>query len=233
MSRTLALSLLALPLAACSVAVGDGELRTEDRSVSEFSHVDAAGSIDVEVYGGAEVSRVQVTCDGNLQSLIEVEVRGTTLHVQERDQVILRPSGDCYAMVEMGTMATISTSGSGDLFARGAAGLAEVHTSGSGDADVAGIDAADVDLRSSGSGDIRAAGAAGHLVIDTTGSGAVDARAIEAGTVQVRSSGSGDVEVSGADAVDARTTGSGDVHVYGDAGELSADTTGSGQIVLH
>ena len=233
MRRSLALLFAVAPLAACTVAQGDGDIRTEDRPASDFIHVEASGSVDVEVYGGAEATRVQVTCDGNLQSLIEVEVQGTTLHIHERDRVILRPSGDCFALVEMGSMGTLATSGSADLFARGASGLAEVQTSGSGDIDVAGIDAAAVDLRSSGSGDIRAGGVADALLIDTSGSGGVDARALVAESVRVRVSGSGDVEVSGAGAIDARTSGSGDVHIYGDVGQLSADTSGSGDIVLH
>ena len=118
--RTTPLKLLPVALlgVACTTVHGDGELAIEERSVSDFSSIEAIGSIEVEVIGGAEAASIEVTCDQNLQEYIITEVKGETLVVREQDRVNIKPSGTC--VVAVGATSTRATAGRGttSTFAR-------------------------------------------------------------------------------------------------------------------
>lgn len=233
--RTTTLKILPIAIlgVACTTVQGDGELAIEERSVSDFSSIEAAGSVEVEVIGGAEEASIEVTCDQNLQEYILTEVKGDTLVVREQDRVQIKPSGTCVVAVGATAVELLEASGSGAVWARDLGALAELRASGSGTVDARGIDTELLDLYASGSGDLEVAGAADELRLDAAGSGLIDARALQARAVQVRASGSGDVWISASQVVDARVSGSGDVEVYGNPDSTQTDVTGSGSVVIH
>lgn len=230
---TLLLATSTLALAACTTVHGDGELSIEDRTVGSFDAVEAAGSIEVEVMGGAEAEAIEVTCDDNLQEYILTEVKGDTLVIREQDRVSIKPTGTCVVAVDAATLQLLEVTGSGATWARDLGPLEELRISGSGAVDARGIDTALLDVYITGSGEAELAGAADQLRLDAAGSGNVDARALDARDVQVRASGSGDVWISASRSVDARVSGSGDVEIHGDPGSTQTDATGSGSIIIH
>src|SRR5262249_11360925 len=61
---------------------GDGKPRTETRTLSPVSDVDAETSLDVVVTPG-DAASVTITTDENLVDLVVTEVVGGTLHIRE------------------------------------------------------------------------------------------------------------------------------------------------------
>lgn len=174
--------------------VGNGDVVTDAREVGSFSAVELSGSVDADVFATETETRVDVTCDANLQEHIRTRVRGGQLEISTKN-AILNPSADCYATVYLPAMDAASTSGSGDLWVRRAGAVRSLTSSGSGNVVAEGLDTASLQAETSGSGELRLEGHADTLRIRSSGSGDVSARDLEAVDVSVDTSGSGDVIV--------------------------------------
>src|SRR4051812_6423705 len=81
-------SLLLLGLAACHFlgVKGNGEIRTEERPVTDFAELHADGSFDIEWRNGAP--SLSITTDENLLSYVQAEVRGNYLRLHVRERVL-------------------------------------------------------------------------------------------------------------------------------------------------
>jgi hypothetical protein len=212
LAATLAL-VLALPVTASawgSGEKGNGNVTTERRDVGgAFDAISLRGSIDARVKVGPALS-VAVTIDQNLQRLVKTRLDGSTLVVEQEQD--LRPSKDGFVEVTLPALRAFATSGSGDGRIEGSKG-------------------GDLSLATSGSGDVQWSGEAGALSVATQGSGDVHLEG-RAGSLAAATSGSGDISASGLTVrhASAQTSGSGDVSVMMDGGTLQASTSGSGDV---
>ena len=64
---------------------GNGHIKTDDRTISAFTEIDAGGAFEIEWQSGSPA--LHITTDENLLSYIESDVSGDTLHVRTHDQI--------------------------------------------------------------------------------------------------------------------------------------------------
>src|SRR5215471_17541894 len=64
---------------------GNGHIKTEDRTISAFTEIDAGGAFVIEWQSGPPA--LSITTDENLLSYIESEVSGDTLQLRTHDQI--------------------------------------------------------------------------------------------------------------------------------------------------
>lgn len=222
--------LLALSLLGC--ISGDGVSATETRTASDFTAISVTSEVDAEISIAPDFS-VEVTCDSNLLEHIETEVSGGVLTISTPNNTGISPQTDCYARITAPSLASLRTSGSGDLFADGdLAGLEELKVSGSGDLSALGISSSTLTVTDSGSGDLTVEGDVGTAAIKVSGSGGLSGRRLTVGDAEVKLTGSGDVTLTVTGDLDARLSGSGDLTVYGDPASVSRDVSGSGDVLL-
>src|ERR1041384_3892933 len=72
---------------------GNGNIKTEEKSVSEFSEIEVHGAIDVHISQG-DLKPIRVEGDENLLQYIEVTQKGNRVEVRSRRGYNLRPSAD-------------------------------------------------------------------------------------------------------------------------------------------
>ena len=145
---------LGLMVVACGT-VGSGDLVTESRSVGSFDGLDVSEGINVNllVDPGA-VPSVSVTFDDNLLSKLVTEVRGGTLVIEFDGSVSILGSGR-FVDVTVDSLDSIEVSGGADLNGSGTATDYRLSASGGADVDLAGLDAANVEVDISGGANAR------------------------------------------------------------------------------
>lgn len=145
---------LGLMVVACGT-VGSGDLVTESRSIGSFDGLDVSEGINVNllVDPGA-VPSVSVTFDDNLLSKLVTEVRGGTLVIEFDGSVSILGSGR-FVDVTVDSLDSIEVSGGADLNGFGTATDYRLSASGGADVDLAGLDAANVEVDISGGANAR------------------------------------------------------------------------------
>lgn len=206
-------------LAACVISVGgsscswqsihgSGIAATETRQVPAFRRIEIHGSAQLVARVG-EPQSLTVTCDDNLISYVETEVRGDTLEIG------LKPgSYSFHSDLEI------------ELSVPELQSLA-IH--GSADADISGLSGASFEVAVSGSGDVRALGSVERLSASIFGSGDLDFFGVSARQAEVSISGSGDIAVQASERLEAMISGSGDVRYRGNP-SATISVSGSGTV---
>src|SRR6266566_5890211 len=64
---------------------GNGNIKTDQRTISAFANIDASGAFIIQWQNGAPA--LSITTDENLFSYIDSDVSGDTLHLHTRDQI--------------------------------------------------------------------------------------------------------------------------------------------------
>src|SRR5258708_18931605 len=93
---------------------GNGEIRTEERSVNPFKNVDVSGAAKVYVSQGSPAT-VKIEGDANLLQYIEVTQEGDNISVRERPGFNLVPTGDLNVYVTAPVFSKIAASGPCDI----------------------------------------------------------------------------------------------------------------------
>lgn len=233
----------------------EGIDHTEVREVGHFRAV--ASSLPANVYyvqADKQEVRVETTEElaSKVQTTVEDGILSLKLEPGRYPKLILR------VVVSSPDIEKLSVSGSGNLFHEGvlhASGALALKVSGSGDIRTGEIDSQDFTAQCSGSGSIRV----GALACDDfggkiSGSGTITMGRISCDDFEMGVSGSGDflvdvltstggasVRVSGSGNVrlkeatvdgnmDLKTGGSGDIFIKGSCRDVTATTSGSGNI---
>lgn len=249
----LAFVLIGLAYAALrSGGVPGGERRVsaeESREVGrEVRAVELSGPIDLVLRYGAQAS-LTVRGEERLLANIETSQDGRVLHIGTRG-IVLRHRQPLEVELTLPALERVAVDGSGDTTVNGFSGeRVEVELNGSGNLDFNGryreadaavhgsgnlnLDAGNGDKVKAelhGSGALTLAGATRAFEAESSGSGTLDAQRLRAEEVNIRQTGSGNASVSAARTLAASASGSGDIEVYGQPGQRSVSTTGSGQV---
>jgi hypothetical protein len=203
--------LLLLPLAAlagCGLN-DDGPTTAQTRELPAFTRIQTDSSVDVHVRAGSDQS-VRVRAGEKVIDDVRTEVRDGTLVVSFEHHSTFGGPDSVEVEASVPELASVFTSGSGDIDARGVRGDAFA-------------------VRSDGSGDVDVAGSAHRVTVDLDGSGDADLSGLTAQEAQVKVGGSGDAEVRAGTRLDVRIDGSGDVRYHGDP-RLTRDLDGSGDL---
>lgn len=124
----------------------------------------------------------------------------------------------------------VEINGSGDVDSVVSGGDLSIRISGSGDVEVAGIDAALVEIAIDGSGDVSLGGTAVEQRIEIDGSGDIDNEDLRSERATVAINGSGEVSVYVTGKLDIEISGSGSVR-YSGSPDVRSDVSGSGEVV--
>ncbi len=192
---------------------GNGNVVKNERSLTPFSKIATAGSIDLVIaQDGTE--KVVVETDENIQDAVITEVEDGSLNIHIKDHVRIN-STRLVVFVHCKKLEAISSGGSGDIKTETALRSDELKLSHGGSGNfVLDLDVKKMKLSTAGSGDFDLKGSVGDLVISMAGSGDIDARSLDCEQAKISSAGSGDVHLKKGTAAKVSSVGSGDVSYH-------------------
>lgn len=251
--RFFPLIFLALALSACGVVHGSGHMITETRSIGYFDEITLAGSGDVIIKQGDEIS-LEIEAEDNLMRYLQSDVHGDTLILGERKifpGLSLWPTRPIKFYVTVIDIETITLSGSGNILANVLDSKdIDIHVLGSGDIHLNELEAKTLTVKITGSGDVKIETLAANEVMATIsgsgtcnlegntrdqslriiGSGDYRASELESENAWINIIGSGNGYVMVKDDLDVRITGSGDLR-YSGTPQVNQTIIGSGDLL--
>jgi hypothetical protein len=210
---------------------GNGNIRTEDRQVSEFKNVEVGGAAKVLVSQG-DHSSVKIETDENLLPYIEVSQVGDKVEIREKRGFNLKPTHDIRIYVTAPVFRSIDASGDCDILGQTKITnpeSLEMHVSGAGDIKME-IDAPQLSAEVTGSGSIYLKGQTKEVSLDLTGAGHAHCFDLLAENAKVEISGAGSAEVYASVKLDAQVSGAGDVRYKGNASNVNQHVSGAGSV---
>ncbi|MET0393473.1 MAG: head GIN domain-containing protein [Chitinophagaceae bacterium] len=209
---------------------GNGNIRTENRSVGSFARVSVGGAIKLYVTQAQDYS-VRIETDENLLELVETEVSGDELKIRPRQRFGLNPSGEIKVYVSAPVFKRLDASGACNIYSQGRITLSETL-----DIDLSGASYAEVDLRApaveadlSGASTVQLSGETKDFNLDGSGASTIRCYELKAENVDVELSGSSHAEVFASVKLDAHASGAAGVSYRGN-GALSQHVSGAGTV---
>lgn len=230
--------LLALPLffSACQGiggkrVHGDGNIHSDDRSVSTFKTLDLRVNADVYITTGDHAG-IKLDGDDNLLKLITVEQSGDIVTIRSREGFNLVPSNDLKIYVTTPELDRIEASGASNIETQNklvsADGL-DMKISGAGNIKME-VDAPHVNVRLSGAGNVSIKGQTKDVRLDLSGAGDAHCYDLLAENTEVTISGFGNAEVYASVKLIATVSGAGDVKYKGNATDVEQHVSGAGGV---
>lgn len=208
---------------------GNGDVKTQQRSVTGFTGVETHGSIDLEVSQGDY--KVVVESDENIIPEIVTEVVNGRLLVHFKDGFSNFSYTSARVYITAPTLNALEVHGSGNINSKGTISnndKMEILVSGSGDIN-ADIHSPVVTSDTNGSGNITLSGETREFSSSISGSGDVHAFDLKSETVKTSTHGSGNMEVNASVKLESGIFGSGDVDYKGSP-QISSEVHGSGAL---
>ncbi|WP_431211651.1 head GIN domain-containing protein [Puia sp. P3] len=210
---------------------GNGNIKTEDRSVTDFKNVEVDGAAKVLV-SQSDHSSVRIEADENLLSYMEVSQQGDRVIIRERHGFHLVPTGDIKVYVSTKVYNQIKVSGAVDIIGQSKITNPEdlaLSVSGAGDIKMD-VDAPRLTADVSGSGSVDLKGQTKDVDLDLTGAGHAHCYDLLAENTKVDISGAGDAEVFASVKLDANVSGAGNVNYKGNATTVNQHVSGAGSV---
>ena len=209
---------------------GNGNIRTEDRSLGNFQSVGSYGPYNVYLTQSSDY-KVSVEAEDNLLPYIETYVENGELKIRTKEGYWLRNSREVSIHVSAPSFTTISTVGSGDIIAQSQINNSSpisLHATGSGSIK-ASLNAPEIKADVTGSGNINLEGETKSFHGEIIGSGNIKAFDLKSEDADIDISGSGDADVFASVKLSVEVNGSGDVKYKG-AGQVASNIHGSGSV---
>jgi hypothetical protein len=232
-----------------SVTAGSGNLRAEERVVTDVRQVVLDNSGELTIIVGDEET-LTIESDDNILPLLQADVNGDTLTLTVQGGNSISPTALNYTLT-VPTLTNITTRGSGNITGSITAGenlevvvngsgnvqleavmvsdLFEFTTNGSGSVQVAALTAAKSFGTANGSGDITLEGQVLEQELYLNGSGDYDGDGLVSATGIVEVDGSGSANVNVTERLTATISGSGSINYFGEP-EVEANINGDGEI---
>lgn len=216
----------------CKKVVGEGELQTETRNITDFSGVSA--SIGGKIYYKIDpVFKVEIIAQRNILDVIQATKQNGHLLLKIKDGVRVKSNEEITVNISAPTGDYFHLSGSGDLGVIGnlISSNLDMSISGTGNITAQSVAVTDrIDADISGSGDIKVlSGTAKNEDLRISGSGKLIMDGVAAERATTHISGSGDIQVNLSQSLDATISGSGSVYYKGNP-VISTKISGSGKI---
>ncbi|MFN0014116.1 MAG: head GIN domain-containing protein [Saprospiraceae bacterium] len=207
---------------------GEGPIKTESRSVSDFRTVEARISGKVEIRVGDKYA-VEVHTQENLLPILRTEVVDGALQIYFSENV----SGTDNLLVKITAPAYegLSVSGSADMevFSQIKGNELYLAVSGSGLISLPEAEVNTLNCDIAGSGNLEVGGHAQSAFFEVSGSGDIEAKKLEANTGKANIAGSGSVTCNMKESLKANIAGSGDIYYTG-AASVEMSVAGSGTV---
>ncbi len=211
--------------------VGDGNWKSEERSIGSYKDIQVSGAAGVHLIQG-EAKPVRIEIDQNLQQYIEVFVEGGTLVVRTKSGINVDPSKEMAVFVTAPSFNDIQVSGAGSIVTDAKInnpGPINIGISGAGDIKVE-VNAPKVGVDISGAGSATMVGETKEFDLGISGAGKARCFELKAETTTVRISGAGDADVFASLRLDANTSGAGSIRYKGKPAEVKSGKSGAGSI---
>jgi hypothetical protein len=208
---------------------GNGNVTTEERSVSEFDALRVSTGIDVYLKQGDNIS-VKVEADENLHEYIETEVRGSVLHVYTNN-ISIRQAERKRVYVTMKEIKSLQSTSAGDIVGETAitAEDIEIGASSSGDITLE-LHADNVEVNISSAGSIRLTGEANMMEADLSSAGDLSASEFRVKEADVNVSSAGDADINVSESLKARASSAGDIKYSGNPKYVDAHASSAGGV---
>ena len=235
-TKALLLSVLLIKSISCAQSwkkvSGNGNMKTETRTTSDYEGISCAGSFDYILVSGTE-GKITIEGEENLLEHIITEVKNGKLVVKTKNGINLKTSmgKSIKITIPFKDINSVSLSGSGDLWSEDTVSSTnlEVNLAGSGDMRLD-IQATSVESNIAGSGDIKLSGRTTNLEASIAGSGDFEAFSLQSDNTEVSIAGSGDAQVISNKTIKGRVSGSGDIAYKGNPEKEDTKVSGSGTI---
>jgi hypothetical protein len=209
---------------------GNGNVTTQDRTVSDFKDVEVGGAAKVFVSQGDQHS-VKVEVDENLQQFVEVYQEGGKVIVREKSGFNLDPTGDLKIYVTSPVYNNIDVSGACDIIGQTTINNPEslaMHISGAGDMKME-VNAPHISAEVTGSGNIDLKGETKSADLDLSGAGHAHCFDLKSETTKIEISGAGSAQVYASVRLNAEVSGAGSVDYKGGAA-VDQHVSGAGSV---
>jgi hypothetical protein len=208
---------------------GNGNIKTEERSASQFQSISTSGIYKVIIEQGNSY-KVSVETDENLMSYIETNFSGGDLEIKTKKGYELKPSDGVIVHVMMKEVKSLSASGASGFTSKGtiSGDKLKIGTSGAANTDLD-LKVRDVKVGISGASHVLLKGSAAHAEFGVSGSGEVKALDFAVEDAEVGISGSGRVDVTVNKNLKAGVSGAGHVKYRGEA-NVSSSISGAGRV---
>lgn len=215
------------------IKITSSKYNDDDRPVSNFNGIAAAGPINVVVTLGHKES-CRLEGDAEAIASIITEVKGNILIIRPKNSVTSwskkYEGKQITAYVSAEELASLTMSGSGNMVVNGKISTGDLTTTLSGSGSIKAT--ADVDNYSgviSGSGSLKITGSTDRAKIVISSSGSFEGKSFSASTASTTISGSGTINIKADQSIKAVISGSGSVNYSGNA-TVDKTVIGSGKV---
>ena len=186
---------------------GNGNIKTDQRTISAFANIDAGGAFIIEWQNGAPA--LSITTDENLLFYIDSDVSGDTLHLHTRDQIW--PTHGIKVVISSPRRSGAKISGAVRLTATQLAGP-------------------EFAFQSTGASRVTLDGSVDELLADMTGASELKANGLQTKTAEISTTGAADAELAVSEILKVAITGAGKVSYSGNPKTVEKHITGAGSI---
>jgi hypothetical protein len=186
---------------------GDGNIKTENRTIAEITEIDATGAFEIQWSSGTP--GLTVTTDQNILPHIHTEVAGRTLKIHSDGSIA--PTKGVQIVVTSASVDRLDLTGAVHLVAKK-------------------VSASEFAISTAGATTIDIDGSAATLNANLTGASKLNASGLKTKTAKVTLVGASSGDVSVSDALDATVTGAGSLTYSGEPKTVERQVTGAGSI---
>ena len=186
---------------------GNGNIKTDERTVRAFANIDASGAFQIEWQNGPHSLRI--TTDENLLPFINSHVSRDTLSLHTREEIWPTRGIKVIISSPMRTGARI----------RGAVKLAANQMAGPKFA-----------LEATGASRVTLQGSVDELLVDMTGASELTASGLQTKTAEISITGAAEADVAVADTLKVAITGTGKVTYTGNPPTIQKQISGAASI---
>ncbi len=206
---------------------GEGEIKTEKRSLESFNKIDFRGKGQVALITGDKYA-VRVETHENLLPLIETNVENGRLKITFAKR--LRSKNKIRFYITAPEYNEIYVSGGVEIKSAGRLVSEELELDFSGASEgILELETSKLETSISGAGEMTFSGSADYHKITISGAGKIKALDLKTEITQLKISGAGDAEIHATEELKVKISGAGDVVYKGDP-EIEKRISGAGSI---
>jgi len=186
---------------------GNGHIKTDERTISAFTNIDASGAFQIEWKSGALA--LSITTDENLLAYIDNQISGDALRLRTREQIW--PTHGIKVVISSPTRTGAKISGAVKLTANQLSGPRFA-------------------LESTGAAEVKLDGNIDELLADMTGASELHAGGLQTKTTEISTTGAADAEIDVSETLKVAITGAGKVSYSGNPKTIEKHISGAGSI---
>lgn len=210
---------------------GNGNIRSEERTVSSFDEVEIQGALNVYISQG-DRKPVRIEGDENLIPYIEIVEQGDRITLRTKDDVNINPTEEMKVYITAPQYKSFEVSGASKLTGQTAIDNNQnlsVNVSGASEVTID-VDAPEIQSDLSGASTLNLKGETKEFRLETSGASKARCFNLLSENTFADVSGAGDVEVYASVKLEAKVSGAGNVKHKGNAKNIKQEVSGAGSV---